>query len=268
MLSAASFDRLLTFILLLGVATVAVGAAYSFRIVGIEHIYDFRDKIVSPTILNYLIGMTYSALLPFAFAGFAARKAYWRAGAVLLLLICFYPITLTKIALFTPFWLVGVLLLSKLVEARSAVVLSLLLPIASGLLLVILFKAHAALLFSIVNFRLAAIPSVAMDVYNDFFSRHAAHIFLSDIVPETDHELPLSGTTVDPDGKGLQARQFQRFAVRYGRHRIGRRMVRAGFRVHMRSRHRSWQSLVRRTAGRLYPDLGGDHSPGSSQCAR
>jgi hypothetical protein len=116
--------------------------------------------------------MTYSTLLPFAFAGFVARKAYRRAGGVLLLLAFFYPITLTKIALFTPFWLIAMLLLSRLAEARSAVVLSLLVPIASVLLLVFLFGAPAAFLFSIVNLRLGAIPSVAMDVYSDFFSRH------------------------------------------------------------------------------------------------
>ncbi len=171
-LSASAFDRLLTLILLLGVATVAIGAAYSFQFVGIEDMYDFRDKIGSPTIQNYLVGITDSALLPFAFAGFAARKAYWRAGAVLLVLSLFYPITLTKFALFTPSWLIAVFLLSKLADARSAVVLSLLVPIALVLFLVIWFGAPAALLFSIVNLRLGAIPSIAMDVYSDFFSRH------------------------------------------------------------------------------------------------
>lgn len=176
-LSATAFDRLLMSILLLALATVAIGAAYNFRFVAIENIYDFRNQLDFPKILSYAIGIISGALLPFAFAGFAARKAYWRAGAVLILLLFFYPITLTKIALFTPFWLVAILLLSKLAEARSAVVLSLLVPIASGLLLAILFKEHASLLFSIVNFRLGAIPSVAVDVYNDFFSRHELTYF-------------------------------------------------------------------------------------------
>jgi hypothetical protein len=171
-LSATAFDRLLTFILLLGVATVAVGATYNFRIVAIEDIYEFRDKMESLTILNYLVGMVSSALLPFAFAGFAMRKAYWRAGAVLFLLLFFYPITFSKLALFTPFWLVAMLLLSKLVEARVTVVLSLLVPILAGILLISLFKEHAALYFSIANLRLVAVPAIAMDVYNDFFSRH------------------------------------------------------------------------------------------------
>jgi hypothetical protein len=123
-------------------------------------------------ILKYLIGITSSALLPFAFACFAARKAYFRAAFVIILLIFFYPITFSKIALFTPLWLLAMLAFSKLVEARLAVVLSLTAPVALGILLIILFRADARLYFSIVNVRMVAIPSVAMDVYNDFFSRH------------------------------------------------------------------------------------------------
>jgi len=170
--SVAAFDRLLAFLLILAVATAATGAAYNFHLVAIEDMYALREKIESPTILNYLIGMTCGALLPFAFAGFVARKAYWQAGVVLGLLFFFYPITLTKIALFAPFWLVAMLLLSKLVETRVAVVLSLLAPIAAGLLLFDLLGAPAAQFFSIINGRFAAVPSVAMDVYNDFFSKH------------------------------------------------------------------------------------------------
>jgi hypothetical protein len=172
LLSLTSFDRLLTLILCLGVATVVVGATYNFRLAAIEDMASLRGNLEFPTALRYLIGITSSALLPFAFAGFMARKAYWRAGAVLLLLICFYPITISKLALFTPFWLVAMLLLSKFVEARIVVVLSLLLPLLAGLILVVLFGTAAAPYFSVVNFRMIAIPSVAMDVYNDFFSRH------------------------------------------------------------------------------------------------
>jgi hypothetical protein len=157
----------------LAIATVAAGAAYNFRLVSIEHIYDFRDKNEAATMLRYLIGMNSGTLLPFALAGFAARKAYWRAGAVLLLLLLLYPITLSKLALFTPFWLVFVLLLSKLTEARVATILSLLMPITAGLLLIVLFKERAAVLyFANINFRMVAIPALAIDVYNDFFARH------------------------------------------------------------------------------------------------
>ena len=172
-LSRPAFDRLLNFILLLAVVTVAVGAVYNFRLVSVEHIYDFRDKNEAPTILRYLIGMNSGALLPFAFAGFAARKACWRAGAVLVLLLLLYPITFSKLALFTPFWLMFVMLLSRLAEARVATILSLLVPVAAGILLIVLFRDRVAVLyFATVNFRMIAIPSLGIDIYNDFFSRH------------------------------------------------------------------------------------------------
>lgn len=173
-LSIAAFDRLLIAIVLLGAATIAAGATRNFQFVGIEQIYEYREKLEVPTALGYAIGVSSSALLPFAFAGFVARKAYWRAGAVLPLLVLFYPITFSKLGLFAPLWLVAILLLSKLFEARLAVVLSLLVPIAAGLVLMSLFPAHGVpyLYFSVVNFRMVAIPSVAMDVYNDFFARH------------------------------------------------------------------------------------------------
>ena len=170
-LSARSFDRLLMSILLLGVAIVAIGAMYNFRIVALANIYDFRDKLTSPVLVNYLVPMVSSTLLPFAFAGFVVRKAYWRAAGVLIALALFYPIVLTKVALFTPVWLVAMLVLSRAFEARVAVVLSLLGPVLAGLVLILLLKERAAFFFYTINFRLMTIPSVAMDVYNDFFSR-------------------------------------------------------------------------------------------------
>lgn len=176
--SSGAFDRLLNLILLLAVATLAVGATYNFRFVALENIYDFRDALTFPPILNYLVGMTSNALLPFAFACFLQRRNFWRAAAVLFLLLLFYPITLSKVALFTPVWLVVLVLLSKLFEVRVAVVLSLFAPLAVGAILFVLFKSAAIPYklaipyFGLVNFRLIAFPSIAMDYYNDFFSRH------------------------------------------------------------------------------------------------
>jgi hypothetical protein len=171
-LTASSFDRLLTSILILGIATILIGAIYNFRFAALEDIYEYRDRFDNPAIVNYLVTMVSNALLPFAFAGFVMRKARWRAGAALVLLLFFYPITLTKLSLFAPLWLVVMLVLSKLFSARTSVVLSLLGPVIAGLALIDLFGTHGALFFSTINFRMIAIPSVAMDVYNDFFSRH------------------------------------------------------------------------------------------------
>jgi hypothetical protein len=137
-----------------------------------RNIYEFRDTIESPAIVSYAITITASALLPFLFAGFVARKAWLRASVALLLLLLIYPITLSKLALVAPFWLVAIVLLSKVFDARTTVVMSLLGPVLIGLVLHLLFRDESKLYFSVVNFRFVAIPSNSLDVYNDFFSRH------------------------------------------------------------------------------------------------
>ncbi|MGO8911184.1 MAG: hypothetical protein ACLQDM_17945 [Bradyrhizobium sp.] len=167
-----SFDRLLTGILILSALVIAIGATYNFRLVSLDNMYEYRAKLHNPTIVNYLVTIVSSALLPFAFAGFVTRKAYWRTAAVLVLLLLLYPIALNKITLFTPLWLVVMIVLSRLFEARIAVVLSLLVPVVVGLALIIVFGDRGAFYFSTVNFRMIAVPSIAMNVYNDFFSNH------------------------------------------------------------------------------------------------
>jgi hypothetical protein len=177
-LSARALDNLLSLILILAAATIAAGAFYNFRLVGLADIYSFRGELEFPAWLRYTIGVTSNALLPFAFACFVARGNRWRAAAVLPLLLLFYPITLSKLALFAPVWLLFLLLLSSFLEARTAVVLSLFLPISAGIILVALLKSdvlsyqQVIYYFGTVNFRMIAFPSIALDVYNDFFSTH------------------------------------------------------------------------------------------------
>src|SRR6185369_10933771 len=96
-LSTRGLDRVLDGILLFAVIAFAAGASYNFRLVSVDNIYDFRDSLTSPTIVNYLIGIASGALLPFAFACFVEQKKYWRAGAALLLLLSFYPVVLSKL---------------------------------------------------------------------------------------------------------------------------------------------------------------------------
>jgi hypothetical protein len=176
-MSLRTFDRLLTLIFLFCLAIVAAGASYNFRIVNPGDVSNLRADSF-PTILNYLIGITSSSLLPFLFACFVARKHFWRAGAVLILLLFYYPIAMSKVAFFAPVWLVGMASLSRIAGARVTVILSVLIPTLAGVVLIFLFNEHARLseiaisYFRIVNFRMIAIPSVAMDLYNDFFSKH------------------------------------------------------------------------------------------------
>jgi hypothetical protein len=176
-MSLRTFDRFLTLIFLFCLATVAVGASYNFRIENPGDVSNLRVDSF-PTIVNYLIGITSTSLLPFLFACFLARKDLWRAGAVLILLLFYYPVAMSKIAFFAPVWLVLLAVLARTSGAKIAVILSLLIPALIGVVLIFLFNEQPALsqiaiaYFKTVNFRMIAIPAVAMDVYNDFFSKH------------------------------------------------------------------------------------------------
>jgi hypothetical protein len=176
-LSARALDHLSSGILILAAAIVAAGAFYNFRLVGITEIYRFRDGIEFPAWLRYATGPTSNVLLPFAFACFVARANRYRAAAVLLLLLLFYPTTLTKMAFFGPFWLLFLMLLSRFFSTRTTVVLSLFLPLSAGVFLMFLFKEVIPLeqvryFFGVINFRMIAMPSIALDLYNNFFSTH------------------------------------------------------------------------------------------------
>ena len=114
-------------------------------------------------------------MLPFAFACFVTRGNRWRAAAVLVLLLLFYPVMLTKLVLFAPFWLLFLALLPRFFDARTSVVLSLFLPISVGMILAALVGVSYEPIrqyFGAINFRMIAFPSVALDVYSDFFSTH------------------------------------------------------------------------------------------------
>jgi hypothetical protein len=177
-LSPRAFNAVLTGLLICATATVLTGAFYNFRLVGLSSIYQFRNSIEFPTALRYAIGITSGAVLPYAFACFVTLRAPWRAALTLLLFLLLYPVTLTKLTLFAPGWLLFVLLLTKLTEIRIATVLSLLAPMLVGIALALLNKFLAislpltGIFIGAVNDRMIAMPSIALDVYNNFFSTH------------------------------------------------------------------------------------------------
>jgi hypothetical protein len=176
-ISERQFERLPIVILVLTAAIVAVGASYNFRLVGISDIYSFRSDIHHPKTVEYLIGIFSSALLPFAFACFVERRNIWLASVALAFALLFYPITLNKLALFLPIWLVAIVLLSRFFEARTAVVLSIFIPMLIGLILIDAVDLDAIMYFGTVNFRAFAIPASALDHYHHFFSTHPLTYF-------------------------------------------------------------------------------------------
>ena len=171
-IAPVTFDRALTLILAIGAATVVISASYSFKVVWLEDIYDFRETLQIPTLLSYWIGITSNALLPFAFACLVMRRNYLRATVAVILLLLFYPITLSKLTFFAPLWLVTITILSAMFTTRLAVILSLFAPMLAGVVLVAIFGKTGMPLFDLVNFRMIGIPSNAINIYNDFFGRH------------------------------------------------------------------------------------------------
>jgi hypothetical protein len=178
-LSTRTSESVPGFILVLAIATIAGASGYSFRFVSLDHIYDFRSQLNFPSWLGYLIGIVSNALLPFAFACYFTLNYRWRAFAVLLLMVLFYPITLSKFAFFAPIWILTLLIFSRFFEPRISVVLSLFLPMAVGFILIVWspLGEMSKFYFGLVNIRMIATPSGAMDVYNDFFSSHPLTFF-------------------------------------------------------------------------------------------
>jgi hypothetical protein len=173
-LSIRNLENLLRFLLALSLLTIAVASTYNFRFVTIQHIYDYRSALHFPTIIRYLIVIVSNAALPFMLACYLALNRRWLAGVILVLMLLFYPITLSKLALFAPAWIVALLVLSKLFEARTVTVLSLFLPVLVGVILILTvpIKFGSFAYFDKVNIRMIATPSSAIDIYNDFFSKN------------------------------------------------------------------------------------------------
>ncbi|QIO32741.1 hypothetical protein [Bradyrhizobium sp. 1(2017)] len=172
-LTAAWFKHLLTLILVISIATIAVASTYNFRLVAIANIYDYRDALQFPGAIRYLAGWVSSTLLPFAFACYWLLGQRLRAGLVLVLLLFFYPITLTKFAFFTPAWLITLVVLSRLLETRASVIASIFIPMLLGLAMVVVTGTNLSIkYFDLVNIRMMATASSALDIYNHFFASH------------------------------------------------------------------------------------------------
>jgi hypothetical protein len=175
-LSNARFEHLLTLILVISIATIAVASAYNFRLVAIANIYDYRNALEFPGAVRYLTGWVSSTLLPFAFVCYWLLGHRWRAVLVLVLLLFFYPILLTKFAFFTPAWLIALAVLSRFLEARASVIASIFVPMLLGLIVIGLTGATLTSIpgkyFDLVNIRMMAAASSALDIYNNFFASH------------------------------------------------------------------------------------------------
>jgi len=122
-------------------------------------------------------------LLPFLFACFRYAQKLLEVGRDPVLLLFLLSGCHEQDRLAGAGWLVFVLLLSRVFEPKLPSSSHLLGPIFVGVLLFVLFKYEvipyeaAIPYFEVVNFRMVAVPSSAIDVYNDFFQSMTLPIF-------------------------------------------------------------------------------------------
>jgi hypothetical protein len=130
-----------------------------------------RGTLIFPTWIRYAIAICTTTILPFCYAWSITRKRYLIAAAALIAIAAYYPVSLNKTTLLTPFWLVALTILIRFASWRIAIVLSLLIPMIIGIIAFSL-NPDPELIFRIINFRFLAIPASALDHYNHYFSTH------------------------------------------------------------------------------------------------
>jgi len=160
-------------ILAFAVVTLVVASRSGFHFGGLSKMYKFRTEFAHPLLVRYAIGSISGALIPFAFACLFEKRRWLMLLAIFSVAAMYYPVTMTKVSLFLPFYLVFIALLSTMFEARISAVLSLLIPLSAGLFEFSFLSDVSTQAFGLFNFRLLAIPSISLEHYNAFFANHA-----------------------------------------------------------------------------------------------
>jgi hypothetical protein len=117
-------------------------------------------------------GACTGAILPFAIAYFGLQRRWLLSGGAALLLLAFFPLILNKTVLFTPVWLAFLSVLFRSFKPKTATVLSLMLPMSAGGALYLMSPEIGVHALGLINLRMIAIPSIALDHYFAFFSTH------------------------------------------------------------------------------------------------
>jgi hypothetical protein len=171
-LSHRALDAIPVCVLGLSALVLVAGAFDGFRFVSLADMYRHREEISHSRAVNYAIGILDGALLPFAFACALSRKRWLvlalLCGAALLL----YATAFTKLSLLVPFYLIFIAALTRFFEARSVVIISLLIPVTVGLIARAFNSEITNAVFGFLLLRLVAIPSISLEHYYVFFADH------------------------------------------------------------------------------------------------
>jgi hypothetical protein len=170
--SSSTFDKIAVGILIFAFVIVAWDAQYGFRIAGFYQSMSMRSDLIRPKLLNYASDMLTCSVLPFCLAYFISRRRWYLAGASVVIALCFFPVLLNKIVLFAPAWTVVLFFLFSRIEAKKAVVLTLIVPMTVAGAYYLVEPIGGFHWLGIVNSRMIATPSIALDHYFAFFSSH------------------------------------------------------------------------------------------------
>lgn len=160
------------------ITLLLLGACFAVLIAGICYGVNLgnpygaaRNAVVRPLPLNYLTGIVIGAVLPYLFAHFATRGQWLAAGGVLLFALGFYPVVNNKTVLLLPVWLPFLFWLFGRFNPRLATILAFAIPMMIGLAAFFVLVADKNyVVFSAINLRFIATPSLALDHYADFFA--------------------------------------------------------------------------------------------------
>jgi hypothetical protein len=168
-------DRTMQWLLigLMAFAVVIIGldASYGYRFAGFSQSMALRGEITRPTVLNYVSDMLTCSVLPFALAWFVSRRRWLHAGMAAIIMMAFFPMLLSKVVLFSPIWTIVLFVLFSRLEAKLAVVISLAVPLIVTALIYRL-SPSTWMPFFVVDIRMIATPSIAIDRYLAFFADH------------------------------------------------------------------------------------------------
>ena len=177
-LSSLAMNRLLKLAFAFAVVIFAWNAYYGFAFVGFLSSEQLRDSFDRPSILRYLTGSLTGGVLPFAFAYFACQRRYAMASTAILLNACFYPFLPNRTVLLAVVWLPFLFLVFRAFKPKRAVVFALLVPMAISLIIFAIVPGGnpgselSGYLFELTNYRMFAIPAMAMERFSDFFANH------------------------------------------------------------------------------------------------
>ncbi|WGR91934.1 hypothetical protein MTX26_16540 [Bradyrhizobium sp. ISRA443] len=168
-LSEAAMNRIAVILFGTSLAVLMIDISYGARFG--DPYGPARSAITRPAPLNYLIGIIIGAILPYLFAHCATRSRWIVAIGVLSFALCFYPVVNNKTVLLLPIWLPFLFWLFGHFSPRLATVLALLVPMIIGLAAFLFLAVDKNyLVFSVINLRFVAIPSLALDHYAGFFA--------------------------------------------------------------------------------------------------